>query len=75
MRIFYAALVVVYIAWFNWYGGADKPVSSTELESYIVALTSNAQLQGKDPTKAVQYMRKLAENDDGNEFVLSLIHI
>ena len=70
MRIFYAALVVVYIAWFNWYGGADKPVSSTELESYIVALTSNAQLQGKDPTKAVQYMRKLAENDDGNEFVM-----
>jgi hypothetical protein len=70
MRIFYAALVVVYIAWFSWYGGADKPVNSAELEAYIAALTSNTQVRGKDSTKPVQYMRKLAKNDDGNEFVM-----
>ena len=70
MKIFYAVLLLVYLLGLSWYGGSGDPVKDAELESYIKALTSNAGVRGKDPDKSVNYMRRLAEKDDGNEFIM-----
>ena len=70
MKIFYAVLVLVYLLGLSWYGGSGDPVKDAELESYIKALTSNAGVRGKDTDKSVNYMRRLAEKDDGNEFIM-----
>ena len=70
MKIFYAVLLLVYLLGLSWYGGSGDPVKDAELESYIKALTSNAGVRGKDTDKSVNYMRRLAEKDDGNEFIM-----
>ena len=70
MKIFYAVLLLVYLLGLSWYGGSGDPVKVAELESYIKALTSNAGVRGKDTEKSVNYMRRLAEKDDGNEFIM-----
>ena len=70
MKIFYAVLLLVYLLGLSWYGGSGDPVKDAELESYIKALVSNADVRGKDTDKAVNYMRRLAEKDDGNEFIM-----
>ena len=70
MKIFYAGLLLVYLLGLSWYGGSGDPVKVAELESYIKALTSNAGVRGKDTEKSVNYMRRLAEKDDGNEFIM-----
>ena len=70
MKIFYAVLLLVYLLGLSWYGGSGDPVKDAELESYIKALTSNAGIRGKDTDKSVNYMRRLAEKDDGNEFIM-----
>ena len=70
MKIFYAVLLLVYLLGRSWYGGSGDPVKDAELESYIKALTSNAGVRGKDTDKSVNYMRRLAEKDDGNEFIM-----
>lgn len=70
MKIFYAVLLLVYLLGLSWYGGSGDPVTNAELESYISAMTSNADARGKDTNKAVNYMRKLADKDDGNEFIM-----
>ncbi len=70
MKIFYAVLLLVYLLGLSWYGGSGDPVKDAELESYIKALVSNADVRGRDTDKAVNYMRRLAEKDDGNEFIM-----
>ena len=70
MKIFYAVLLLVYLLGLSWYGGSGNPVKHAELESYINSVVSNADLRGKDTDKAVNYMRRLAEKDDGNEFIM-----
>ena len=70
MKIFYAVLLLAYLLGLSWYGGSGDPVKDAELESYIKALVSNADVRGKDTDKAVNYMRRLAEKDDGNEFIM-----
>ena len=70
MKIFYAGLLLVYLLGLSWYGGSGDPVKVAELESYIKALTSNGGVRGKDTDKSVNYMRRLAEKDDGNEFIM-----
>ena len=70
MKIFYAGLLLVYVLGLSWYGGSGDPVKDAELESYIKALISNAGVRGKDTDKTVDYMRRLAEKDDGNEFIM-----
>ena len=70
MKIFYAGLLLVYVLGLSWYGGSGDPVKDAELESYIKALISNAGVRGKDTEKTVDYMRRLAEKDDGNEFIM-----
>ena len=70
MKIFYAGLLLVYLLGLSWYGGSGDPVKDAELESYIKALVSNADVRGRDTDKAVNYMRRLAEKDDGNEFIM-----
>ena len=70
MKIFYAVLLLVYLLGLSWYGGSGDPVKHAELESYINSVVSNADLRGKDTDKAVNYMRRLAEKDDGNEFIM-----
>ena len=70
MKIFYAVLLLAYLLGLSWYGGSGDPVKDAELESYIKALTSNADVRGRDTDKAVNYMRRLAEKDDGNEFIM-----
>jgi len=70
MKIFYAVLLLAYLLGLSWYGGSGDPVKDAELESYIKALVSNADVRGRDTDKAVNYMRRLAEKDDGNEFIM-----
>ena len=70
MKIFYAGLLLVYVLGLSWYGGSGDPVKDAELESYIKALISNAGVRGKDTEKTVDYMRRLAKKDDGNEFIM-----
>ena len=70
MKIFYAVLLLVYLLGLSWYGGSGDPVKHAELESYINSMVSNADVRGKDTDKAVNYMRRLAEKDDGNEFIM-----
>jgi|TARA_B110000503_G_scaffold109821_1_gene164360 hypothetical protein len=70
MKIFYAVLLLVYLLGLSWYGGSGDPVKDAELESYINSMVSNADVRGKDTEKSVNYMRRLAEKDDGNEFIM-----
>jgi hypothetical protein len=70
MKIFYAVLLLAYLLGLSWYGGSGDPVKDAELESYIKALVSNADVRGRDTDKAVNYMRRIAEKDDGNEFIM-----
>ena len=70
MKIFYAVLLLVYLLGLSWYGGSGDPVKHAELESYINSMVSNGDVRGKDTDKAVNYMRRLAEKDDGNEFIM-----
>ena len=70
MKAFYAALALFYLSFLWWYGGNGEPVRPAELESYIAAMQDNAQARGKDAEDAAGYMRKLAESDNGQEFLM-----
>ncbi|MCS5594069.1 MAG: hypothetical protein NZ730_05960 [Porticoccaceae bacterium] len=70
MKIVYAALLIVYLLGLSWYGGSGDPVEDAELETYIKSMARNSEARGKDSSKAAKYMRALATQDDGNEFVM-----
>jgi hypothetical protein len=70
MKRIYGLLLIVYLSFFTWYGGTGTPISNTELDMYIDALEINANRRNKSTEATVGYMRKLAKNDDGNEFIM-----
>ena len=70
MRFLYAALALFYLSFLWWYGGNGQPVTPAELEAFIAAMQDNAKARGKDAEDAAGYMRKLAQSDDGREYLM-----
>lgn len=70
MKILYTLLLIIYVSGLSWYGGTGKPVDIGELEDYISVVKANADTRGRDSSQPLKYMRILAENDDGNEFIM-----
>jgi hypothetical protein len=70
MKIFYAVLTVIYVAWFAWYGGTGKPVTETELASYVTSLKERSPSGPERIGEASELMHRLAAFDTGNEYLM-----
>ncbi|MEM8499409.1 MAG: hypothetical protein AAF542_15400 [Pseudomonadota bacterium] len=70
MKVFYATLLVVYGAWFVWYGGTGDPVTDSELDVYVSEMTEKSKSGPETVSETTVLMRRLAEFDTGNEFLM-----
>ncbi len=70
MKVFYAALLAVYGAWFVWYGGSGDPVTNAELEAYVSAMSEKSKSGPETVDETAELMRRLGEFDTGNEFLM-----
>ena len=61
-------LVLLYLAFWYWWGGNGKPLSQAEIEEGLLRLqATDSSEHGK---QAVQQVRELLSNDDGKEFIM-----
>jgi hypothetical protein len=70
MKIFYSVVLIIYLAWFIWYGGSGQPLSPNEAAAYKAELQANAKSRGVDVSDPIKYMDRLIKDDDGNEFIM-----
>ena len=70
MKIFYAALIVIYGSWFAWYGGSGEPVTQAELDAYVTSLNERSSSGPEKIEEATTLMHRLAAFDTGNEYLM-----
>lgn len=61
-------LVLLYAAFWLWYGGNGKPMSKSELEGLLAALAATD--QSEHAAQVMSEVRELMSTDDGKEFVM-----
>lgn len=70
MKLFYAILAIIYVAWFAWYGGSGEPVSQAELNSYIAEMKQKSKSGPEQVAETTELMQRLGAFDTGNEFLM-----
>ncbi len=63
--LIWSGALVLYLAFWAWYGGIRGPLSEREVEMYMERIAE----QGSDPHRIAR-MRKFLEEDTGGEFVM-----
>jgi len=70
--ILIACFVILYGAFLIWYGGRGKPLSQTEVDTFLVEVCKRAGKEEKTETdtQLLQELCELAKNDDGREYYM-----
>jgi len=61
-------LLALYALFLIWYGGKGKPLTAAEIEGFMYQL--QAQVEGQDMQTALDEIKDLLSQDDGQEFVM-----
>lgn len=73
-RWVWAAPATLYLLFLWWYGGRGEPMGKAEVEQRLAAISASASpgSRNTDPASGniIEELRRLAENDDGNEFLM-----
>ncbi|MHA1110963.1 MAG: hypothetical protein ACTSRE_07650 [Promethearchaeota archaeon] len=59
-----------YILFVLWYGGWGKPLTSAEVDEYLLTIKKNAGIENEPEPELLRKFRELAKSDDGKDFIL-----
>ena len=62
--------VGLYLVFLYWYGGSGKPLSESEVNTFITEIQRRAGAVGPEESVLLRDLRDLAKSDDGKEFYM-----
>ena len=70
--VLFAIFVLLYLAFWLWYGGNSKPLTQLEVDSLLAEIRKRAGKEGQteDESPLLQNFRDLAKSDDGRDYYM-----